>query len=228
MPVPILQAAQYCGDSLKDCPIPLLQRLVVEATREVCREGRIWRVKLPTITLLPRTINYDLSATLPLNSVIEDIIQVRINGQPILPYNINATTPAIDQSPWPGVGGPPGNFGPECQWQNVTFSRPLQTQITLIGGWQTTGGQPMDIWLNLIPQIGSSTIPDIAWNEYVEAIEQYVKWRARVGDPSAAWYNPQLGQDNETNWKDWAGVLRTKARTGNVTPRMRVTPSDYA
>ncbi len=226
MSVAVYQAAQYCGDSLKDCPIPLLQRLVIEGTREVCRTGRVWRLKVPTIFVVDRIRNYDLEPFLPLNSVIEDIIQVRLNHQPILPYNIDATTPALDQSPWPGLGNA-GGINTDWQYQNITFSRPLQTQITLVGGVCSYGGSPLDIWLNLIPQIGSSTIPDIVWNEYVEAIEQYVKWKACMGDKSAAYYDPNLGTTHMNNWQTWEANLRTKARTGNVTPRMRTTPGDF-
>lgn len=226
MSVPILQIAQYCGDSLKDCPIPLLQRLSVEGTREVCRVGRVWRFQVPTILTLPNIVNYDLSAFLPLNSVIEDIILVLVNGFPILPYNDDATTPATDQAPYWGTGLA-GGGDQWCQFQNLTFTRALQTQITLQGGYTDLSGAPLDVTLNLIPQIGSSTIPDIVWNEYAEAIEQYVKWKARTGDNKAGWYDPQNGALHEQKWLEWSANLRTKARTGNVTPRMRVTPGDF-
>lgn len=152
---------------------------------------------------------------------------VKINGLPILPYDVDATTPALDQGTWPGLSAPPG-LSNGCQFQNTTYNRGNQTSITLVPTPTSLAGALLDVNLVLIPQIGSSTIPDIAWNEYAEAIEQYVKWKACMGDKSAVYYDPGLGSAHKINWDSWAANLRTKARTGNVTPRMRTTPSDFA
>lgn len=225
MSVPVLTAAQYCGDSLDECPIPLLQRLVVEAAREVCRDGRIWKLAIPPVTIQNNVSDYDLTATLPLNAVIDDIDIVRINGQPILPYAVDATSPATDQTPYMG-GGVPGGFIDNCQFQNTTYTRPDAALLTLVPVPNSLGGSILTASLVLIPALGSSTVPDIAWDEYAEAIEQYVKWKAMTR-PGKPYSDPIMGADHKLNWENWAAQLRAKGRFGNITPRMRTVPNDF-
>lgn len=229
MSVPLDDVAEYCLAPLVDCPLPLGRRLALEAARELCRDAWIWQWFIPTATLVAGTPDYDLTVTLPEESVIADLFLVTINGIPILPYAKSATQIPTDQAPYNGSPyyGGPAEFAGGCSGQNLTYHRALVTAITLVPNTNNAAGQALNVGMTLMPTIRATCLPEIIESEYIEAVAYYVQSRA-MAYPSEKWSNPQLAAVYANEWDERLRQAKTRGQGGNVIPRYRTTPDDFA
>lgn len=218
--------ATFCRDSLPNCPVPLLRRLVVEAAREFGRKTSGWKWWVPTQTIVSGTSDYSLVSTQPAQSVIDDILSAKVNGTNIYPYSDSATTPAVDQHPYGGLTVN-GEITAASEFQNTTYHRALRTSITLVPPPSSIAGTSLDVQIRLIPQIGATVIPDLFWDEHSECIENYVKWKAmtRVKEKFS---DPVMGEFHHGQYELMANAAKVKIQIGNVSPRHRNVPCDFA
>ncbi len=223
--IPLLTFSQRYQDALPSCPIPLLNTLVVEAARELCQAGRLWKAWIPTATIVDGTSDYDLTAGTPANTTVVDLAQVLVGGKPILPYDVDATTPATDQAPYNGAI--PGTGTCFNDVFNVTYNRDNDTTITLVPVPSGLSGYSLDVQLVLVPQLGNtSQLPDQFYNEWNEAIEHYVKWRAMMRQKEK-FSDPQMAQYHYGEWMIFRGRCVSRGRAGKMSARRRSVPSDF-
>jgi hypothetical protein len=228
--VDLIAVAQQCQDSLPDCAVPLLQRLVREATREFCKKTWIWRYAIPQTTLANGVFDYDLTANQPAQSVIWDLANVQIGGMPILPYSSLATVPPFDQAPsrpwFSGVPFPAPGCGPRGYLPDVTYNRDNVTTITVAANGYAMAGLILTAQVVVIPSYQAQCIPDVVYDEWFEAIEQYVKWKAmaRVGEKFS---DPVMAAFHEQQWLGYIGEAKDKARGGNMKKVWRTVPNDF-
>lgn len=223
----VTAAAQYCMDSLPDCPIPLLRRLVVEAVRDFCQETKIWRYWTPQMTLTANITDYDLTANQPDQSVIFDLVHVQINGQDILPYSEGALTPALDQAAFPLYSNLLTSSGNSINsGQNLTYNRSNVSTVTIVGGVNNSTGYPLTVEVAVMPAPGATCIPDIVWQEWFEAIEQFVKWKA-MARPGESFSSPEMAAFHQTEYEGKRNQAKLRAAGGNMNKRYRTVGSDF-
>lgn len=227
----VTAAAQYCLDALPGLPIPLGRRLVVEAVRDFCQETKIWRFWIPQQTLTTNIMDYPLTTNQPDQSVIFDLVHVQINGQDILPYSEGALTPALDQQAYPLQTNVLSSSANSCSGQNLTYNRGNVNTVTIVGGVNNAAGMPLTVELALMPAPGATCIPDIVWQEWFEAVENYVKWKAmtRPKEPGQEqdFSNPEMGAFHLKEYEGKRNQAKLRAAGGNMNKRYRSVGCDF-
>ncbi len=189
-----------CLIALPGIPVPLCNRYVVDAARELQRVGRVWRHSFMDIPLDGEG-SYPL-APLPNLAVLHDIDVVKINGRPVDPFSRGASR-MESQGMRRGV-------------TSVRWTRDGD-------GIELRFGHPsglLDVQTVLISVTNTTALPQILWDEWIESIEHGVKAKAMLTQ-NKRYTNPELGADHRSQWLDALAGARSYGRAGGATARRR-------
>jgi hypothetical protein len=209
---PLSQFADVCGTDLPGMPAPQLDKLIREISRELLREGRMWRYTLPDIPLVAPTLGpFQTDNVYPLNlptdqAMIHDIPVVLINGLPIDPISRDATRVPDSTTFWTRVD---------------------QSNILIRSD---PGAGALSVTVVLIPIPTAIQLPDILFNEWIEAVQHGVNFKG-MSQPKKEWSDffvfrgrmrPGLGlQENKEKYAIDLDNARSYARGGGATQRRR-------
>ena len=196
---PVRDFADRCRDDLPGIGSPLLNRLVADAARELCRAGRLWRITFDPITVTTAETRYELVGH-PDYALIHDIAEVRLNSVPVYTVTPDATVQHRTQARYKREG--------DC----IVMESEPAGESTATGTLTVSGV--------LIPKPGAACVPDILWNEWVETMEHGIKAMAML-KPQKDYTNEGMGIYHQGQWKNGLAKARTYGRAGNMTARRR-------
>lgn len=187
----------------------MLNRLIVEVGRELCRVGRLERFTPPDI-VVDGSSQYDLLAALPSAQLaIHDIDVVTLDGIPIDPISRGATrTPS-----------------------SIRWTRIKGDGVDNIMLRPDPGSGALSPDLVLIPKPAATSLPDVLFEEWVEAVQFGVNAKG-MSMAKKEWsdiYIPRVGRirpglSAQYNVDQYARALakaRTYGRSGSQTDRKR-------
>lgn len=198
--IQVQEFADRCAVDLPSIPAPLLNRLIVDIGRELCRVGRLWRYVIE--------IDADGAETYPLTlpsqyALIHDIDVVTIDDKPIDPISRSSS-----------------RIPTTTRWMR----QDNEIRLTPVG---MTGA--LAVSTILIPVPTSRELPDLLFNEWVEVVQYGVNAKA-LAMPNKPWSEGRVqGQVRATyssawnlqQYQDALGNLRSYGRGGGVTQRRR-------
>lgn len=198
MAVQLQQFADRCGRDLPGIQLPLLNTLIVEIGRELCRDGRLWRQDNGAITL---NGSGTYALTVPTGAVVHDIDAANIDGVPVDGI-------ARDDSRLPST---------------VRYSR-IDNGILIR---PDCGGGTLNVELVLIPTPDATSLPDVLYNEWIEGVQYGVNAKA-MGMAKKEWsdiFVPRVGrvrpglslQANQASYATWLAKARGYGRAGGAT-----------
>lgn len=180
--------------------------------RDFCKISRIWKLWLGPYDLVADEPDY-LLTPLPMDAVLHDIVHVQINETPDEPLNARDVYPYSEQA----------------TVLNVTpvYNRALGSYLSFSPAPQESIVNGLRVEVVLMPDITTTTcVLDILYNEHIEALEEFVKWKALIR-PAEVWSNPELGAWHGEQYKEKAAIARNSVRSGNMTPRHRTLSNDF-
>lgn len=208
MTMQVRNAARFVANATPGIPLPLVERLTLEAIRQFCKVARPWKLWLGPYDFIADQSDYLLDP-IPNGAVVEDIIRARIFEVDILPYCVEQTEGA-----WANVAQSLG-FSVDTGYHRQTGS-----SITINPAPDAAATDVLTVLVNLMPAPEEGCFLDIIWGEHYETIEQFVKWKAMTM-PGEVWTNPQLGAWHGEQYQMKENTAANKTRSGNMTPRYR-------
>lgn len=196
---PVRDFADRCRDDLPGIGSPLLNRLVADAARELCRAGRLWRITFDDIAVATAETRYDLTGH-PEYALIHDIAEVTLNRIPVYTVTPDATVQHRTQTRYKREG--------DC------------IVLESASGGDSTATGILSVAGVLMPKPNAACVPQVLFDLWVETMEHGIKAMAML-KPNKDYTDMNLGQYHMGQWKNGLARARGYGRAGNMTARRR-------
>lgn len=174
------------------CATPLALNAIRNAVIEFCNRTLVWDYDIPAIDIVADTHTYTL--TVPANTMISTLMDVRDNGSPV-----NSKSPDALKAAWPLIGArlSHGTVITPDDWQQYAsetaefYHQPARNSIRLIGIPTTAKTAGLVIKAALRPTRAAVTLDDRILDEYWEQIGFGAKGRL-MAMPKQAWSDTDM------------------------------------
>jgi hypothetical protein len=179
------------------CPDPLIIREIRKGCRDLAQDAYVWEYTHDPIYVRANVAEYDLDPP-----SCADIIQV-IWAQH--DTNILVPTSVAELDEWNGNSDWRTQTDTQAQW----YYQPTHKTIRLVYTPSVSLAQGLNLIVLLKPTRDADEVDEIFYDEYLEAIGSYAKWKLMIM-PGKPWTNPDLAEYHRQQW--YTGKNRARLR----------------
>lgn len=189
---------------LPDCGNTFIDAAIIRSSRWFCEQTLVWRETLDAINVVADTYLYNLTVSDTTNSMVHSLYHVEYDDVPIKIKTEEFFDDKYKTSNWRA------STATTSQWCYLTKDR---SQIRLVYIPDTALASGLDVTVCLKPTLTATTIPDMLYNDYVDAIVDGAKVYL-YGKTEQPWANMEYKAYYEKEFKKWIGATKRQIATG--------------
>src|SRR5512145_2811052 len=193
----------YVSSNARGANPDVLDKYILLACREFCQKTKVWVEQLGAYDIEADVSTYALSHA---SADIISVKKVKVDGEVIDPVTVEENF--TDDPDWESVTGTPTQYFFDTD--NNLYLKPVPVSSITDG---------LVVWAALKPLLTATTVPDVIFNEYVEAIANGAASKILRFSSGARKEDIALADYLETNFTYEISKAKNKVIRGKTTAR---------